>query len=85
MLDPAWKMLQEAGKRIVDRAIDEFAMKVKAGDTTRIIELQTIIRKYKYGLFDEVRMLKMESDQAYAEAKERGVLNSWWESFKSNL
>jgi hypothetical protein len=82
MNQPEWKMLEEAGKRIVDRAVTELVLKVKAHEHERIIELQTIIRKYKYGLFDEVRVLKMESDQAFTEAEDRGLIGSFINKLK---
>lgn len=71
---PEWKMLTEAANRIVDRAIKEFACNVKATDTLRIIELQTIIRKYRYGLIEEVNILKNESEFIYQTAKDRGLI-----------
>lgn len=73
---PEWKMLREAADRIVNRAVNEFALKAKADDLTRITELQAIIRKYKYGLFDEVQLLKVESEFIYQEAKERGIIGN---------
>ena len=82
---PEWKMLDEARKRIVDRAVDELATKVKAHETERIIELQTIIRKYKYGLFDEVKLLKLESDAAFTEAEDRGIIGGWLEDVRKRV
>jgi hypothetical protein len=83
--DPAWKMLKEAGERIVDRAITEFALKCKPNDIEHIILLQTVIKKYKYGLFDEVRVLKTEADQAFLEAQERGVIGDFFASVKAKI
>jgi len=70
---PEWGMFKEASDRIIDRAINEFAKNTKADDTVKVIELQTIIRKYKYGLFNEVNSLKVESDMLFEEAKSRGM------------
>jgi hypothetical protein len=73
-----WKVLKEAGERIVDRALTEFALKTKADDLTRIIELQTTIRKYKFGLFNEVELLKQNSELLFKEARERGLIGEEW-------
>ena len=82
---PEWKMLKEAAGRIVERAVTEFAVKVKPDDVTRIIQLQTIIKKYKYGLFDEIRILKQESEQLFTEARDRGLIGAWLESVKEKI
>lgn len=82
---PEWKLLQEAANRIVDRAIREFACNVKATDIVRLIELQTIIRKYKYGLIDEVNILKNESEFIYQTAKDRGLIGKAWDKIKSKI
>ncbi len=82
---PEWKLLQEAANRIVDRAIKEFACNVKATDTVRLIELQTIIRKYKYGLIDEVNILKNESEFIYQTAKDRGLIGEVWDKIKDKI
>lgn len=72
--DPAWGLLQEASKRIIDRAITKFALSTKADDLVSIIELQTIIRKYKLGLFSEIEILRHEGEEAFEEAKNRGSI-----------
>jgi hypothetical protein len=76
---PEWKIIKEASERIIDRAVNEF-INTKADDTIRIIELQTIIRKYKIGLFSEINVLKQASDLLFEEAKSRGFfewLDKW--------
>ena len=83
--DPAWKMLREAGDRIVERAVNEFATKTNPNDTERIVELQVIIKKYKYGLFDEIRILKQESDTAFRELQERGTFGDFIDSVRSKV
>ena len=83
--DPAWKMLREAANRIVDRATTEFALRTNPNDTEAIINLQVIIKKYKYGLFDEVSILKAESDQAFSEAQDRGVIGDFFASVKAKV
>lgn len=82
---PEWKMLQEAANRIVERAIKEFSCSTKANNIVRIIELQTIIRKYKYGLIDEVNILKNESEFIYQEAKFRGLIGEAWDKLKDKF
>jgi hypothetical protein len=83
--DPAWMMLREAGDRIVERAVTEFALRTNPNDIDRIIELQVIIKKYKYGLFDEIRILKQESDTAFSELQERGTFGEFMDSVKSKV
>lgn len=68
-----WKLVQEARKRIVERAVNEFAIKTKADNTVRIIELQTVIRKYKYGLFKEIELLADEGRFLYEAVKRRDL------------
>ena len=83
--DPAWKMLKEAASRIIERAITEFALKTEAKDIEKIIMLQTIIKKYKYGLFDEVKFLKNESDALFQEAKQRGAIGDMFHGIKNKM
>ena len=71
--DPAWGMLREAGNRIVERAVAEFALRCDPTDVKHVTELKTIIKKYKFGLFNEVSVLKSESEQLYQEARNRGI------------
>jgi len=79
-----WKMLKEAGDRIVARAVNEF-MVTPASDTLKIMELQVILRKYKKGIFQEVEMLKNESDRIYEEAKDRGMIGDLYETVKERF
>ena len=82
---PEWKMLREAADRIVDRAVAELTLKVKPSETERIVQLQTIIKKYKYGLFDEIKILKMESEQLFTEASDRGLIGGFIQSVKEKF
>lgn len=52
-----WRIVKDAAERIVERAVYKFATATKADDLVGIIELQTIIKKYKYGLFSEIEQL----------------------------
>ena len=70
-----WALLTEARERIVDRAIAAFAMGTKADDLVRIIELQTIIKKYKYGLFDEIEQIAREGELVFNEMRDRDLLH----------
>lgn len=72
--DPAWAVVKEASDRVVNKAIAEFAMNTKADDIIKIISLQTIIKKYRFGLFNELKMLESESNAIYEEAKQRGLI-----------
>lgn len=71
--DPAWGLLKEAAGRIVDRA-ERTLVNTPASNTEGIIELQQVIKKWKYGLFAELEMLKQESEVAYRELQERDTL-----------
>lgn len=72
--EPEWRLLQTAADRIVDRAVNKFAvMKVCPDNLCEVIELQVIIRKYKMGLFKEVEQLAQEGDIVVGELKERGI------------
>ena len=75
------KLLSEAAKRITERAIEKFALgaimpksldgKDMIGFITEVLELRLIIRKYKYGLFEEIKLLAEEGDRAADELQER--------------
>lgn len=68
-----WKLLQEAARRIVDRAVDQFAL-TDVTNTEKIMELKIIIRKYKYALFAEVDQLAQEGELLFEEAKDRELI-----------
>ena len=82
---PEWRMLKEAANRIIDRAVLEFACKVKANDLPKIIELQTVIRKYRFGLINEVDILKQESKYIYQSARDRGLIGILWDDVKGRV
>jgi hypothetical protein len=84
-VQPEWAMLKEAANRISERAVMELAVKCKPSDLERVIQLQTIIKKYKYGLFDEIKILKMESEQLMTEAMDRGLIGGWLQNVKEKL
>lgn len=75
-----WKILKEASERIAERAIKRLATITKADNIVEIIELQTIIKKYRYGLFSEVEQLKTEAEfiesQVVEEIEDREITNS---------
>jgi len=83
--DPAWRILKEAAKRVVDRAVDEFALRSDPKNIEQIINLKLIIKKYKYVIFQEVEMLKRESEFAFEEAKERGIIGGFIASVKEKV
>lgn len=70
---PEWSLVREAARRIVDRAVEKFAIATKADDVVGIVELQATIRKYKFGLFEEIGQLVQEGEIAFEEAKSRGL------------
>jgi len=75
------KLFEEASKRISERAVRTFALgDILPKDTSgtemlgflsRVIELRTVLKKYKYGLFDEIKQLADEEENIYYEFKER--------------
>lgn len=73
--DSNWDLLKEAAERIVERTVDDLANNIKADNIIAVMEAQMIIRKYKYGLFNEVEILKEEVEFAFSEVKERGLLS----------
>jgi len=75
MNEEHWSLLQEASERIVDKAIAEFAIKTDPENWSKIIQLQVIIKKYKYGLFSEIEQIAQEGRLVFDEVRERGKLN----------
>lgn len=71
---PEWKLLQEAADRIIDRTLKRFALSMKADDIVGIIETQLLLRKYRYGLFDELNQLVAEGESVFEEAVARGII-----------
>ncbi|MFQ5687298.1 MAG: hypothetical protein ACE5GV_11610 [Candidatus Scalindua sp.] len=71
-----WKLLEEARKRIVERAVCEFATRTDVTDIAKLTELKVIIKKYKYGLFSELDLLIQEGELAFHEYKNREMLNT---------
>lgn len=71
---PDWKLLKIAAERIVERTIENLACNIKPDDVVSIMEAQITIRKYKYGLFEEVEILRQEAEHAFNEARDRGLL-----------
>jgi hypothetical protein len=69
-----WGLLKKAADRIVERAIKAF-MVTPATNTQAIIELQQVIKKYKYGLFAEIEMLRNEGEYVFEAAVERQLIS----------
>jgi len=70
-----WGLLKEAGRRIVDRATDQFAMKTEVTDMAELSDLKAIIRKWKYGIFNEIEMLRQDGESAFEEAQNKKILD----------
>ena len=68
---PFGKIIQEAAKRITERAVMDFAKHADPSNIAAMWELKLTIRKYKYGLFDEIKILAEEGRWAYDELTER--------------
>jgi len=73
---PNGKVIKNASDRIVERAIYKFAKQTDPKDLAKVIELQLIIRKYKYGLFEEVQKLHQEGEEAQKEIDNRNQTES---------
>jgi len=72
--DPDWELFKEGAKRVIDMAVDEFAVRTDPKDLAKIIQLQVIIKKYKFKLFSEIEQIASEGELAFEEAKHRGIL-----------
>lgn len=70
---PQGKLIQEAALRIVDRAVTEFALAPSdiLKDPEKLAELRVIIRKYRFGLFEEIKQISREGFLIYEEFKTR--------------
>jgi len=67
------KLIQEAANRIVDRTIAEFALRTKVDDTAKIAELKATIRKWRFELFSEFKLLIDEGGFAADQFKTRPI------------
>jgi hypothetical protein len=65
------KLVNEAARRIIEKAVCEFALRTDVNDIAKVIELQIIIRKYKFGLFEEIKMLAEDGREAEDELQDR--------------
>lgn len=72
---PEWKLLKVAADRIIERALERFALAMKADDLIGVMETQLLLRKYKYGLFSELDQLAQEGELYYEELKDRGAFD----------
>lgn len=68
-----WQLVQKAADRIVERAVRTL-VNTPATNMAAVIELQQVIKKYKFGLFAEIEMLRKEGELIFDELKEREAL-----------
>ena len=81
---PQGKLIQKASSNIVERAVQEFALNPDiVKDTEKLIELRVIIKKYKYGLFEEIKQLHRYGFLVWQELKNRHPESSNQESVNS--
>lgn len=74
------KLFIRGSEKIVDRALLKLCTKpVKDLTWNEVIEVIVIIRKYKFGLFDEIRQIAQEGEFVFDELKERDALNGFAE------
>lgn len=71
-----WKLFDEMCKRVIDNAVDEFAIKTDPTDIAKIVKLQTIIKLYKHMFLNELNQLITEGRLVFDEIKDRGELES---------
>ena len=73
LLSPQGALVQKAADRIVERAVAEFALAPSdlLKDTEKLMELKVIIKKYKFGLFEEIKQISREGFLVYQELKNR--------------
>jgi hypothetical protein len=74
--DPAWALFKEIAKRIVDRAVNQFALAPPdiLDDRAALADLRATIKKYKFALFSEIETLKQDGVAAHEEARQRNIL-----------
>ena len=75
-----WKLLRVAADRIVERAVRAL-IQTPATNTAAVIELQQVIKKYKFGLFAEIDLLRQEGEFVLDELRNR---NETTEFFSPN-
>ncbi len=71
---PQGHLIQEAAKRIIERATAEIAfhgVELIETNKAKIIELILIIKKYKFGVFEEIKQISREGHLVYEEIKNR--------------
>ena len=68
-----WKLLKTLAERVVERAVNELAIKTRPDDIVRITELKTVIRKHKYGIFKEIELLAEKGPFLYDTARKRDL------------
>lgn len=69
---PQGKLIKKAANNIVDRAVQEFALNPDiTKNLEKLVELRVIIKKYKYGLFEEINQLRTMGFLVWQELKTR--------------
>jgi len=71
-----FQILKKIARRIVDRAVNTFALQTRASETEAVIELQVIIKKWKFELFAEIEQMQREGKQAFDMLNEDGQINT---------
>ena len=71
---PQGKLIHEAANRIIERATFEISVhgvEMMENNKAKLIELILIIKKYKFGLFEEIKQISREGYLVYEELKNR--------------
>ncbi len=69
-----WQVFKEVADRIAENAIRKLVY-TKADDMVAIIELQVVIRKYKFALFSEIKQIIEEGKTAIDAITENDLLD----------
>jgi len=74
--DEKWQLFGEMRKRTIDNVIDEFALRTEPDDTVKIIQLQTILKLYKFKFDDALQENIISGEYAFNEIKERDAISN---------
>ena len=80
--DEHWKLLKEGADRVVEAKLEEFAYKADPTDVAAVVEMQTILKMYKFGLFDNIISMSNQEEEFFEEVEDRGLLSKIFPNFR---